>query len=501
MTEVVSNNKISFNALHYGLLVFLAIVFVNSSKLTNPPYWDDIIGLHNQAIFIAKHNFNPIALWNDKPIEVQGLHHNPLATNSNVYPYSITPWIHAVFYKLLPPHGAHCAGHLFNMLCLSIAAAMAYAIIARHKGKLIAAMIPLIALLEPIMAGRTAALCQECPLAAMTMLAFYFLDRGKMTFAIVAAFLSIFIKPTGVVLLLVLGAFSLVTLLVYHKELKRIERVLFLLGLVLVVVVGGIVLRPHIMVDSLTLQDIWFYIRWRTPAIILYVSLSILIATGLTVYALVRQKPFNLHEELTSYRLCSLIFIWGMLCAMIIMPVVPPRYMTFCIFPTFVLVGLAIGDLNKAAFLLVPMAIMFIWHPMPKLARKMQRSGEYLERSREYLEDLETHKIICEIFTKEVDQDRPAVVKWPFGQMLTMPEFGYVDKPRPNTYVAENVVPKYAPVIQADTYEKLPQNGVYLFTASSISYMPPILLPEDEPKIIFKDNKLEGDAFIFMLQK
>ena len=84
--ETSSNNaKFWFKAWHFGLLVFMAIVFVNSSKLSNPPYWDDIIGLHNQAIFIAKHNFNPIELWNDKPMEVRGLT-NPLASNSNVYP-------------------------------------------------------------------------------------------------------------------------------------------------------------------------------------------------------------------------------------------------------------------------------------------------------------------------------------------------------------------------------------------------------------------------------
>ena len=500
MTEESSKGiNISFSAFHYGLLVFFALLFLNTSYLFNPPYWDDIIGLHNQAIFIAKHNFSPTALWKDKPVDVKERHH-PLATNSNVYPYSITPWIHAVFYRLLPPQGAHFAGHLFNILCLSIAASIAYSIIAHHKRKSIAVLVPMLALLEPIMAGRTAALCQECPLAAMTMLAFYFLDRGKMTFAIMSAFLSVFIKPTGVALLLVLCVFSLVTLLLYHKGLKKTERVLFLLGLVLVIVVGCIILKPHIMMDALTLRDIWFYLAYRTPAILLYVSLSIIIATGITILALIKEKPFDLRAGLVSYRLCSLLFVWGMFSAMLLLPVVPPRYMTFCIFPIFVLIGLAMGNLNKAAFLLVPMAIMFIWHPMPQLDRRRQRSGEYLERSREYLKDLESQRIICAILTKEVDLDRPAVVKWPFGQMLTMPEFGYVDKPRPNTYVAENVVPKYAPVMQADTYGKLPSNGVYLFTATSLSYMPPVLLPENEPKIIYRDNKLPGDMFLFVLQ-
>ena len=93
-----------------------------------------------------------------------------------------------------------------------------------------------------------------------------------------------------------------------------------------------------------------------------------------------------------------------------------------------------------------------------------------------------------------------ALGKRPFGQMLTMPEFGYVEQALPNTYVADNIVPKYAPVIQAETYEKLPLNGVFLFTASSLSYNVPILLPANEPKIIYRDDRLLGDAFVFVLK-
>ncbi len=500
MPETTSKNiAASFNALHYGVLVFLAILFVNSSKLTNPPYWDDIIGLHNQAIFIAKHNFNPIALWNDKPVKVDK-EHLPLATNSNVYPYSITPWIHAVFYKLLPPHGAHCAGHLFNMLCLSIAAALAYAIISRHQRRLTAALVPLLALLEPIMAGRTAALCMECPLSAVTMLSFYFLDKDKMKYAILIAIASVFIKPSGVALLLVLAAFSSLQLLSHWRTFSVRQRVITSVALALIVAFGCFMLRRHLIFEETSLKELYFLLVYRAPAILLYVGMLIVIATVLSIYVLLRDKPFDLQNAMTRYRLCSLLFIWGMFLAMLVMPVVPPRYMTFCIFPIFVLIGIAIGNLNKTAPFLLLLAALLLWHPMPKLLKKLQRSGEYLERSREYLDDLEANKIICGVLARKSYQDKPAVVKWPFGQMLTMPEFGYVEKPRPNTYVADVIVPKYAPVIQADTYEKLPSDGIYLFTASSLSYSMPILLPENEPKILYKDNKLPGDALVFVLK-
>lgn len=498
--EASSNNaRTSFNAWHYGLLVFLSIVFVNSSKLTNPPYWDDIIGLHNQAIFIAKHNFNPIELWKDKPMIVKG-NTLPLATNSNVYPYSVIPWIHAVFYKILPPRGAHCAGHLFNMLCLSVAAALAYAVISSHQRRLTAALVSLLALLEPIMAGRTAALCMECPLATVTMLSFYFLDKGKIKFAFLIAAAAVFVKPSGVALLLVLAAFSALQLLSHWRTFSVRQRVISSVALGIIVVIGCFMLKRHLIFEEMSLKELYYLLVYRAPAILLYVGIMIVIATVITVYAMMKNIPFDIHDKMTMYRLCSLLFIWGMFFAMLVMPVVPPRYMTFCIFPIFVLIGIAIDDLNRAAPFVVAVAVLLLWHPMPKLPKKLLRSGEYLERSREYLDDLEANKIICGVLTKEAYQDKPAVVKWPFGQMLTMPEFGYVEKPRLNTYVADNIFPKYAPIIQADTYEKLPQNGVYLFTASSLSYSKPILLPEDEPKIVYKDDKLQGDAFIFVLK-
>ena len=90
--DLKPQNAFTLKPLHFGALLFVLLVGLNFARLYNPPYWDDIIGLHNQAIFIAKHHFNPIALWHDQLLDVPEPHY-PLATNSNVYPYSITPWI------------------------------------------------------------------------------------------------------------------------------------------------------------------------------------------------------------------------------------------------------------------------------------------------------------------------------------------------------------------------------------------------------------------------
>ena len=41
-----------------GVLLLLG----NLPYLANPPFWDDILGLHRQALFLARHHFNFVEL-------------------------------------------------------------------------------------------------------------------------------------------------------------------------------------------------------------------------------------------------------------------------------------------------------------------------------------------------------------------------------------------------------------------------------------------------------
>lgn len=49
--------------LYLSIAVYLVIIVLNFPSMTNPPYWDDIMGLHNQAVWLAKHNFDFSELW------------------------------------------------------------------------------------------------------------------------------------------------------------------------------------------------------------------------------------------------------------------------------------------------------------------------------------------------------------------------------------------------------------------------------------------------------
>ena len=228
-----------------------------------------------------------------------------------------------------------------------------------------------------------------------------------------------------------------------------------------------------------------------------YVALLILLGTALTAWHAYQDRKWDWQDKRTCFHLASLFFLWGMLIAMIFLPTSLPRYVAVCTLPAATLIGLHLRNFKMATFLLAVLAILLIWHPMQPLPVKNQRSGEYLERSRDYLKDLAANQTFCRILAKDIPPEKPVFVKWPFGQMLTMPEFGYVDTPRPNVYVAENIIPKYAPVKQAKEYEQLTGNGVYLFSATAISYNRPVLLPENEPQIIYRDTSLPGDASLF----
>ena len=45
------------------LLFFIVLLLLNLSWVWNPPHWDEILGLHNQAVFLAKHHFSFAELW------------------------------------------------------------------------------------------------------------------------------------------------------------------------------------------------------------------------------------------------------------------------------------------------------------------------------------------------------------------------------------------------------------------------------------------------------
>ena len=156
-------NKLLFYYKVFFLFIFLVLLLLNYNCLHNPPHWDNIVGLHNQAIWLAKNNFDYGKLYQ----EGQQFWHG----GSNIYPYAVMPVIYGILYKCCTPYTVHYLGHVFNILCLAVACTLSYVIMLRYsRDKLSAILWSFAALSEPVMAGRTAALGLECPLIAFMVL-------------------------------------------------------------------------------------------------------------------------------------------------------------------------------------------------------------------------------------------------------------------------------------------------------------------------------------------
>jgi len=117
------------------------------------------------------------------------------------------------------------------------------------------------------------------------------------------------------------------------------------------------------------------------------------------------------------------------------------------------------------------------------------RSGQILERSREYLIDLAGDREICRLLETEHFTD-PIAGKFPFVQMLTLPELGYVSRALPNVF-ALNIVPSYAPVKGLEVGATLPHETLFIYAANVFELSwPPSLAPPPNAVEVAVDRRL-----------
>ena len=134
----------------------------------------------------------------------------------------------------------------------------------------------------------------------------------------------------------------------------------------------------------------------------------------------------------------------------------------------------------------------------PALQPLSSRSGEYLERSREYITDLRANVAFCQALEKDAFLN-PIVAKWPFVQMLTMPKLGYVTNPAPYVY-AVGTLPKYTSAKLFTEFKNMPNNTLYIYAFNSFeswNKFGPSLQPRPEDQIVVSDDTLGGLLLVY----
>lgn len=488
-----------------GLLSFLLMVLLNIPNLENPPYWDDVLGLHNQAVWLAKHNFNVIELW------------RPENSGSNAYRFGILPFLYGIWYSLFPIKIVHVMGHFFNIGCLALTFGTACSILRKFK---ITSYLVLLwcvaAMCEPVMAGRTAALGQECPLLCAGLLSLYFLQEKRYGLGLLFIFLAMLCKLTAGVLVTAFTLWLLLDICFAGKGwLERLKKYKYLL-------ISGVLLIAFFLFVSFHWTDELFTVNKVSITqcfsnllyawlVLVPVQCAALIIMGLVtlwrLFVLIKNKNiFNLSDN-DRFSLLILIFTGGFWFSYGAYGCSLPRYSAFVVFPVYIFIALnTFSEKRKwitavlAAVLLGLGIISINGRYYLRLQSNRLRSGEYLERSREFLADLRENRKACKLLEKEYF-NRPVVAKWPFLQMLTIPEMGYVTKALPNVYAACRPI-NYAKVKVYDPKAKMPDNTLYVFGFNSLEAWKefgPSLFPKRDKKykIILKNQIKDGWFIIY----
>lgn len=485
------------NSIKIGIIVFVGLIIFNLPCLTNPPYWDDILGLHNQAVWLAKNNFDVLTLWGKGQSYLEG----------GSYLYRLMPYPYGVMYALLPVGVVHLIGHVFNIACLAAAAALFYMAIRRHVRHGAAVLWTAAAFCEPVMSGQSASLGQECPLVLISALTILLVERRRLWWALAIASTAVLIKATAVILVLAILTWLLVLAVL---SLSGVGNIRLSRG-------WGWLCLTAFIIASLVICDLCFGVLSEgnagsmTAAAIFrrgkFIFGELLPLQGAALF-LMAIASFTIARRLLGGRMSPSSILSGFLaiatagfwCAFLIYPVPLPRYTCFIVLPMFAflainfhgrVLNLTVSGLFLALGLLLANGLL-----LPPLPPSVLSSGEYLERSREYLDDLEAEMVLCE--TLEAG-NRPVVAKWPMVQMLTMPEMGYVDKPLTDVFCA-GVVPKYAPVKPYVTDMEMPADSIYLWMADSFDSwraFGPSLAPGRDAVILWMDNPESPSMVIY----
>lgn len=508
MTEIKDeaiplHEKILNSPTMIGLLSFFFMVILNFACLSNPPYWDDIIGLHNQAIWLAKHNFNVFELWESGQNFWDG--------GSNIYKFGIIPYLYGILYSIFPANIVHSIGHLFNISCLALAFGVIYTILRKFKIDQYLAFLWCVAVMcEPVMAGRTAALGQESPLLCAAVLSIYFLLNEKYWFGLFFIFAAILVKATGGVLAMAFVVWILLDICLAKENWKK-----YLKNHYLHLITGVFLIAAFLFLsfwdgnkaqnNRILLYELIKNMKYQFPVLLPIQFLAFLIMIFVAIWRFVlilkNKSLFNLSQK-DKISLLLFIFVSGFWLSYALYYCSLPRYASFIVFPMYLFIALNTFTQNRRlpsllVFVLLSAGIAnvngFYYWPLKPI---QARSGEYLERSREFVEDLWKNQDACRLLETKYF-NHPIVANWPFVQMLTMPEMGYVKKALPNVYCAGTAI-KYADTKLYTANIKMPYNTLYIFSANSFSVWSPVSLlpnPGQKYKVILK-NQIDGSWFI-----
>ena len=479
------------------LISFVLLLLYNIEAIQDPPYWDEIVGRFNTAILLKQTGWDFRQLFVLEPGYYEG--------GSAIGKSFLLTYVEAVMYAVLPPAAIFVLLHVMTIALAALAFTLSFVLLEKRVGAGLAGLWSGAAAMLPMWNGQTAALGNDVPAAAAVMLGLYAFDRERYGWCCGWVLLAYLLKSTGIILALALVTWAVITAVAAWRT-SRVERqfsgrdISLLVGPLLLIIglrfgvdygegmEGG---AQHL---AQGLGRVMGYGKLCIPLLCLSVPVLILVSAGFFLRK-------GLWARILAHRLELMItiLVLGFWASFVLYVHSLPRYASFAVFPTAMamclmlprrvatglgMVVLCWGAINQHGLLL------------PKLPSYVGRSGEYLERSREYLEDLASNRALCK-YLEENHFERTIVTKYPHLHMLCLPELGYVSRALPNV-VGTGLAPTTGAAKLLPKGQVIPAGALVLYAPSTFDLLCDVsLMPGPKDRLIEGDQSLATPVLIY----
>ncbi|MBN2144770.1 MAG: hypothetical protein JW774_09120 [Candidatus Aureabacteria bacterium] len=469
--------------LEHPLFLFISVTLIlltaNGEYLFDPPYWDAQGGSFLQAAWLIENSFDYLWLFHEKGY-MQG--------GPNVYYLNIVPLLYAVFLIFIKPALVFFILHLLNIFCTAVTCVVFYRIARSVFSSGLSVLFCFACLLNPILSGQTAGINMELYLLLFSALSIYCFHVGKYPLAVILCISAYFFKSSAIILGMAYGVFYLAESV---KSLLKKEKPSFPYTLCLPVFI--MVILSFVSSDSdryFSQSNLMEKISRFQEEIVHHFPDQGLILALIIVTAV---YYFFKHGLKNSFMNFLLIYTLGCYAAYSNCFWPLPRYTASYIFPAFLCSGFLLAKTFRnqlMAFLLFSSLSIFGMMNqhgkfLPKLHPQISRAGANLERSREYLTDLEANIRTCR-FIENNYADAEIGVSRNFYWMLTNPFLGYVTRTVEKAFILSS------DYFQSEAFDLKNADTLYLYAPHFIR--PPEL--NDHFQILYVDQSLEGTPVV-----
>ena len=424
----------------FGMWIFL--FFYRMSALGNPPYWDSILGMFQEGIWLYENDFNYLKLAREEL--------GYLAGGPRTYFFSWLPGFYAVLMHVFPTvKSTFVFLHVLNFFFAAALAGMMVRLLHKRVGYALAIGTSLAMCLQPMFIAQASMMGSDLMLAGLCLLGFWLYVQRKHAWAIITMIVAVTVKPMPALMSICLaGGFVL-----FHLKTRR--DLLLLAGyLVPVIYFSGwarlaawLFFRPDTNPIG---NDTFFpagasrleYLREQThmmfnqvPDVMALVLGVLLLHVGLILWRVRKNvlKPLSWRACLLPYEmpLILALALGGLILESILIVSWLPRYLLFLYPAIFILLALALKPLPakiSLPFLGLLMVFFSANHHGRFYRSPALNNGYILERSLEYEEDLHLNREIASTLAADYP-DRTVLAHWPQAQILAHPGFGYVAEP------------------------------------------------------------------------